>query len=196
MIAGLILAAGESRRMQSPKSLLPIENKTFIEHIIDILHEGGADPVVVVLGHNAEHIQKSANLAGTTVLQNPDYLLGQLTSIRCGVLHLLNLAVEGVLICPVDSPLISTRLICQLIQEGEKNEKGIIMPTYKGRRGHPGLFVKNQFQNILNAPLEQGARWVIQQHPEEIIEIPTEEEGVVLNINTPEDYEKYVANKK
>lgn len=196
MIAGLILAAGESRRMQSPKSLLSIGKKTFIEHIIDILREGNADPIIVILGHNADLIQKSANLNGTTVLINPDYPLGQLTSIQCGVRHLFNLPVEGVLICLVDSPLITAHLIHQLIQEGKKSEKGIILPTYKGRRGHPGLFMKKQFQNILDAPLDQGARWVIQQHSDELIEIPTEEEGVILNINTMEDYRIYIGHKR
>lgn len=196
MIAGLILAAGESRRMQSLKSLLPIENKTFIEHIIDNLQKGGADPVIVVLGHSADQIQKACALSGTIILQNPDFQLGQLTSIQCGVKHLMKIPVEGVLICPVDCPLISASLIQQLVSEGEKNEKGIVLPTYKGKRGHPGLFMKSRFQDILDAPLNQGARWVIQRHPEEVKEMPTEEEGVVLNINTPEDYWVYIGNKR
>ncbi|MCL5019231.1 MAG: nucleotidyltransferase family protein [Patescibacteria group bacterium] len=196
MIAGLILAAGESRRMQSPKSLLPIENKTFIEHIIDILQKGCADPVVVILGHNADQIQKAAKLSGTIILNNPDYPLGQLTSIQCGVKHLMKLPVVGVLICPVDCPLISASLIQRLIHESEKNEREIIIPTYEGRRGHPGLFMKSRFQDILDAPLNQGARWVIQRHPEEIKEMATEEEGVILNINTPDDYKIYIGDKR
>ena len=192
MIAGIILAAGESERMGSPKALLTIGEKTFTGHIKDNLIEAGVKPVLIILGYEADTIQKHIGSERAVILLNMDYSKGQLTSIQCGVQYLENHPATGALICPVDTPLFSSKLVQKIVGEGEKDEKGIIIPTFDGRRGHPAFFAKRFFNEILSAPLDQGARWVIRQHPEEVQEIPTDETGILQNINTPEDYKDYI----
>ena len=195
MTAGLILAAGESNRMGSMKPLLEINGKTFLVHMIEVLREGGADPVVVVLGHNADIIIKEIPPGAATVVVNSDYKEGQLKSIQCGIKSPALASADGVLITPVDIPLISPELVQQIISTASVSDKGIIIPVFRDRRGHPGYFSKRLFPELLNAPLNSGARWVIHAHPEEIHEMPTDEEGIIRNINTPENYSEYIEKR-
>jgi molybdenum cofactor cytidylyltransferase len=178
--------------MGSPKALLTIGKKTFICHIKDNLLDAGVKPVLIILGYEADTIQKHISSERVVILINPDYTKGQVTSIQCGVRYLENHPSAGALVCPVDTPLFSSKLVQKIVGKGENGEKGIIIPTFDGRRGHPAFFAKRFFKEILNAPLDQGARWVIRQHPEDVQEIPTEEAGILQNINTPEDYKHYI----
>ncbi len=98
--------------------------------------------------------------------------------------------VEAAVVCLVDHPCASSRLIQTLIREYEQSRKLIVLPTYQGRRGHPVIFSAKLFDELRAAPPAVGARQVVRQHPGDILEVPTEEEGVVLNINRREDYEK------
>ena len=151
----------------------------------------GADPTLIVLGHTPGLILGAVDTEGAHVLTNPDYKMGQLTSIQTAVRYLEDKNVSGILICPVDNPLVSVDLISTLISEGESGKKGIVIPVFKGRRGHPAFFSRRLFPDILNAPLDEGARWIIRHRPEELLELPTEEEGIIKNINTPQDYENF-----
>ena len=191
MTAGVILSAGESSRMGTPKALLQIKGMTFLEYIKNNLLKAGADPALIVLGHTPGIILDTANTDNAHVLTNPGYKMGQLTSIQTAVRYLEDKNVSGILICPVDNPLVSVDLIRALISKGKSGKKGIVIPTFKGRRGHPAFFSRRLFPDILNAPLDEGARRIIRDHPEELLELPTEEEGIVININTPQDYENF-----
>lgn len=193
--AGIILAAGESRRMGTAKPLLKIKGKTFLEHMAQVLQEGGAEPVIVVLGHEAAMIQRAITPGTARIIMNKDYLNGQLSSIQCGIRALDAVACNGVLISPVDIPLITPSLITNIISAAATSQKGIILPVFGGRRGHPGYFSRQFFPRFLDAPPDQGARWVIGQNSSDVLELPTDEEGILLNINTPELYEKYIVSR-
>jgi molybdenum cofactor cytidylyltransferase len=197
MVSGIILAAGSSQRMGSPKALLKIGEKTFLQHIVEQLRSARILDLVLVLGAHAEEIQPTLSWFKGKVVINERWQEGQLTSIIAG-LDALNLVnpepeeIHGAMICPVDHPLLSQAILVELQQGFWRSHKQIILPTYEGKRGHPVIFHSDLFDEIRNAPAELGARAVVRNHPDDVFEVPVKESGVVTNIDTPEDYEKYI----
>lgn len=189
-IAGIILAAGESARMGEDKALLGWGPTTFLEHLLDAVKGSQVGLVRVVLGGNAEAVQKRIQFGRAEVVINRDWQKGQLSSLVAALDTLPRGMVEAAVVCLVDHPCISSRLIQTLIEKFQQTRKPIVLPSYQGRRGHPVLFAAALFDELRAAPLDVGARHVVRQHPRDILEVATEEEGVVLNINDREAYEK------
>lgn len=189
-IAGIILAAGESARMAQDKALLPWGQTTFLEHLLRQVKESRVGLVRVVLGANAEAVRKKIQFGTAEVVVNKDWQKGQLSSLLAALNSLPRGMIEAALVCLVDHPAISSSLIHTLIEKLQKSGKLILIPTYRGRRGHPVIFSAKLFDELRKAPLEVGARAVVHKHAADILEVPTEEEGVILNINDPESYEK------
>lgn len=186
MLAAVILSAGASSRMGSPKALLPYREGTFLEHLIAITGDPRIGVRRVVLGARAEVIRKAAKLDPSIVVLNAEWEKGQLSSIRAGLHSLEKIQVDGMILFPVDHPLVSARLVADLVQRFYEAKKAIVLPTYKGRRGHPVIFSKALFGELLAAPEENGARAVVWAHAGEVLEVPTDEEGIILNINDPD----------
>ncbi len=90
------------------------------------------------------------------------------------------------MLCPVDHPLVSATLVGDLVHRFYEDGKAIVLPTYKGRRGHPVIFSNALYDELLTAPADTGARTVVWAHAADVLEVPTDEEGVVLNINDPD----------
>ena len=186
MLAAAILAAGESRRMGSPKSLQTIHGKTFLEHLLAATRNPRIGFTRIVLGAAAEEIRKQIRIKDASIVVNAEWEMGQLSSIRAAIRSLREHETEGLILCPVDHPLISQQLVAQLIDNFDRSGKQIVIPTYSGRRGHPVIFHASLYAELLAASDEIGARQVVHAHPEEIAEVPTDEEGVVLNLNDPQ----------
>ena len=186
MLAAVILSAGASSRMGSPKALLPYREGTFLEHLIKVTRHPQIGVTRVVLGAGAEAIRTSAKLDSAIVVLNPDWEQGQLSSICAGLRSLEGIETDGMVLCPVDHPLVSALLVSELVERFYEEKKAIVVPTYKGRRGHPVIFSNALFSELLAAPAEQGARAVVWTHSAEVLEVPTDEEGVVLNLNDPD----------
>ncbi len=186
MIAALILAAGESRRMGSPKALIPYHGLTFVEHLLAATRLPRIGETRVVLGAGAEEIRGRLPVKDSQIVINDAWESGPLSSIQAGLRSLPEDGVEAALICPVDHPLVTLRLIGAIVAAFDRSGKAIVLPTYLGRRGHPVLFASRLFSELMGAPLDVGARAVVRAHRGEIEEVPTEEEGVVLNLNDPE----------
>jgi molybdenum cofactor cytidylyltransferase len=89
------------------------------------------------------------------------------------------------LLCLIDHPLISRELVGELVERFYESGKSIVLPVYKGRRGHPVIFASRLYEELLGAPPETGARAVVWAHREEVFEMETAEEGCVLNLNNP-----------
>jgi molybdenum cofactor cytidylyltransferase len=189
-LAAAILAAGESRRMGRPKALVPFEGLTFVEHLLQATNHPRVGIVRVVLGANAESIRAELKLDQETVVVNQDWQQGQLSSIQCAIRSLPADETAGLLLCPVDHPLISSQLVSRLIAEFDSDRKLIVVPTHQGRRGHPVIFHASLYAELLDASPNVGARQVVWAHPDAIAEIETDEAGVVLNLNDPETMRK------
>ena len=193
MIAAVILSAGESSRMGQPKALLSIGGQTFIERIVDALRKAGLQNIIVVLGHDAEAMRQKIAHLPVTILVNPDYKKGQLSSLRVAIRYLLpNDRCGGLLVHLVDHPYIEAALVNLLIERFEDSGKLIAVPRFHGKRGHPVIFARSLFDELLNAPEDQGAKAVVNAHRDETLEIETEDEGITLDIDTPELYRQHV----
>jgi molybdenum cofactor cytidylyltransferase len=189
MLAAAILAAGESRRMGSPKALVPLRGQAFLEHLASVVRHPRIGAVRVILGAHAEEIHRQVPLDPDEVVVNTDWESGQLSSIHAA-LRSLPSETEGLLLCPVDHPLISAALVAELIAQFDASGKLIVLPTFRGRRGHPVIFSRRLYSELLAAPHDVGARAVVRAHPGDILEVLTDEEGVVLNLDDPDALQK------
>jgi molybdenum cofactor cytidylyltransferase len=186
LLAAVILSAGASSRMGRPKALLSYREGTFLEHLIEVTRHPRIGVTRVVLGAGAEVIRTLAKLDASVVVLNPDWERGQLSSIWAGLRSLVGIDIDGIVLCPVDHPLVSARLVSELVDRFYEERKAIVLPTYNGHRGHPAIFSNALFGELLAAPADQGARAVVWAHAADVLEVPTDEEGVVLNINDPD----------
>jgi len=189
MLAAVILSGGASERMGSPKALLPFQGRPFLEHLLEVTKHPSVGVRRVVLGAHAEPIAKQVALAADEIVINQDWAKGQLSSIQAA-LRSLPAGTEGILLCLVDHPLVTATLIAELISKFEATHAPIVVPVHNGRRGHPVIFSAAVYDELLSAPADKGARAVVWAHAGEVVEVPTEEEGCVLNLNDPETLQR------
>src|SRR5580704_14967894 len=149
MLAAAILAAGESKRMGQPKALVPFQGSTFVEHLIAATRHARVGITRVVLGAGAEGIRARLKIDPSWVVVNADWPNGQLSSIHAALRSLPAGATEGILICPVDHPLVSAHLVTALITAFEAGGKMIVLPRFRGRRGHPVIFRSALYEELL-----------------------------------------------
>ncbi len=185
MLAAVILSGGESRRMGSPKALLPYQGRPFLEHLLEVTAHPKIGARRIVLGAHAEPIRKALKIHAVEVIINEEWEKGQLSSIHAAIRRLPP-GTDGMLLCLVDHPLVSAALVNDLIEKFYARQRLIVLPTYNGKRGHPIIFSSRLYGELLAAPMDVGARAVVWAHGSETEEVPTNEEGVVLNLNDPE----------
>ena len=174
--------------MGKSKALLPLSDRTFLEHLLEVTRHPRVGLQRVVVGAHAVEIAQRIALEPGVLVVNPDWEQGQLSSIQAGLRSLEGLETEGILLCLVDHPLISSGVVDSLIRAFDRAGKAIVLPTFQGRRGHPLIFARRLYADLLAAPLGTGARAVVWSRPEEIQEVATDEEGVVMNLNDPASY--------
>jgi molybdenum cofactor cytidylyltransferase len=184
MLAAVILSGGASRRMGSPKALVSYQGRPFLEHLLSVTNHPAIGARRVVLGPDAEAISQGIALAPEEIVINHAWENGQLSSIHVA-LRSLPPDTDGILLCPVDHPLISASLVSNLIDVFFKERPPVVVPSYRGRRGHPVIFAAATYDELLKAPMDQGARAVVWAHKGEVQEVSTTEEGCVLNLNDP-----------
>jgi CTP:molybdopterin cytidylyltransferase MocA len=185
LLAAAILAAGESRRMGTPKALLPYRGTTFLKHLIEVTRHPRVGITCVILGAHVDQIRKIVTGEPVATVVNADWQQGQLSSIQAAIRSLPPEETAGLILCPVDHPIVSAALVARLIDEFDSRGKLIALPTFRGRRGHPVIFRASLYTELLQCSPEVGARQLVWAHAADVAEVPTEEEGVVLNLNDP-----------
>ena len=181
--------------MGRPKALLPIGStgETFFDRVTRTLVEAGVSDIVVVVGAGADAIRaKVRPVSSVRIVDNPDHEQGQLTSLLAGLRALDTEAASAVLVTLIDVPLVSAETVRKLIAAQRASGAPIVRPVSSGRHGHPVIFGRALFGDFQRADPARGAKPVVRAHASEIIEVPVDDEGAFTDIDTREDYEKYV----
>ena len=190
MIASIILAAGDSVRMKRPKALLPIDGTTFLGRILDNHRALGTGRMVLVLGNNAGAVLAEIPGDDFEVIINPHPENGQLSSLLAGLEAVRPQGPAGVIVHPVDHPMVRVDTLRMIVSAGLLHAGKLVIPTCRGRRGHPVVFPSTMFAELANAPLPVGARAVTRSRVADTVEVPTGDEGILMNIDTQDDYER------
>ncbi|MDP2931768.1 MAG: molybdenum cofactor cytidylyltransferase [Chloroflexota bacterium] len=187
MVSAILLAAGESRRMGQSKLLLSFGGSTILEHALDNLLKSRVDEVIVVIGNQADEMRKRIASRPVKVITNPDFRQGMATSVTRG-LNLVNPKSSAIMLVLADQPLIDSQTINKLIDAFASHDRGIVIPVYRGKRGHPIIFASKYREALLQLKGDVGGRELVGQHLGDILEVPVDSPGVALDIDTPDDY--------
>lgn len=192
----LILAAGQSKRLGSPKQLLPFGGTTLIVRVAEIACQSKLYPVITVLGAHAEMIKGYLNIPGLNVVINPEWEEGMASSVRKGLASMEELfpKVDGIIILVCDQPHLEHDVITRLIDAQDESGLPAAAASYGGKLGTPALFHKSLFPELLQLKGDKGARKLLESMREDVVDVPFEK-GVV-DIDTTEDYERLLNEDK
>ncbi len=202
--------------MGSPKALVPFRGRTFLQRLLDVVHQSAteiatryrgpnsdkpaASPRIgightrVVLGAKADHIREELGLDPGMIIVNPHWQNGQLSSIQAAISGISQEQTDGVLLFLVDHPLVGPEMVSKLVEQFYDSGRPIVLPKFRGKRGHPAIFAQRLYGELLAAPADQGARAVVWNHSAEVLEVATDDEGVVLNLNDPESLRRALSD--
>jgi molybdenum cofactor cytidylyltransferase len=183
----IILAAGLSKRMGTQKLLLPFGKSTLIESVIQNVVQSEVDSVLVVLGANHKEIGKVIAPLPVEVCLNKDYKSGMLSSVRCGF-QALPEETGTVLVFLGDQPGIPPHVTNRILKAYDESLHGIVIPVYNYRRGHPLLVDFKYKRDVVKLDLENGLRSLMHHFPEDVLEVEVDEPGILMDIDTQEDY--------
>ena len=187
MIAGIVLAAGESRRMGQLKPLLKIGEKTFLQHITGQLKTAGVHPVIVVLGYLPEVILENSGINCDHAI-NVHYRLGQFSSLQTGI-HALPSECRGVVVCLGDQPQLRHEWVRKLIQAFDQHDPDMVIPQFNGRSGHPVIYSSRLFDEIKSMSPSSTARELRERHTPSILRIDIDTDAILYDADTPQDLE-------
>jgi molybdenum cofactor cytidylyltransferase len=184
----VVLAAGEARRFGAPKLVMPFGDSTVLGSVVGALASAGISPIVVVAGPDAEAIRESLGDRQVDIVRNPDPSRGMVSSVRIGVERLPD-SLDRFLIALGDQPRIRAEGISRLVREHTMSGKGIGIPTYGERRGHPVVFSGSCRREIIALTDKQTLGDLIQAHSDDLLEVDLDSDAYVCDIDTREDYE-------
>ena len=186
-ITALVLAAGNSSRMgDRNKLLLTFNDQAMVSHVVDQLELSKVDQIIVVTGNEAEKVAASISQK-VKFIHNPDYNEGLSASVKAGLSSLSN-DTDAVMICLGDMPYITSNIYNKLIAAFERGK--IIAPTSNGKTGNPLMFSSDYFDEFEKLSGDKGARVLLKQYPEKIIEIDVGSDSIFQDIDTPEAYDE------
>lgn len=189
-VSAILLAAGESRRMGRLKQLLPLGESTFVERCIDSLLASDISELLVITGHRSADVRRAIGDRAVRIVHNPDYSTGGMTtSVKKGI---ESLAAESraVLIALVDQPRVTSHVIDALIEAYRRERAPVVIPTCKGKKGHPVLLDLDLRDEILAMDSETGLRQVVHAHLDRTLLIEVNDETILDDFDSPEDYQR------
>ncbi len=188
MIAGLVLAAGESSRMGRDKALLDYRGQTFLETIISTLREAGTGRIAVVLGHHADEIRQGVKLAGVDLVFNPEWRRGQTSSLQAGLRALESPDLEAIVLTLVDHPAVSVTTVRALVACFSETGAPVVIPVQKLQRGHPVVIARKLFPALMSLSPDAGANLIIRKHRDQTQFLEVDDPGILLDVDDPETY--------
>jgi len=194
VLSAVVLSAGESQRMGSPKALLRgSDGHTFIRRVVDLLRPWTADLVVVTGAHHDPIAAELSTWDAATrprLIRNPDPSRGQLSSLWVGMDAVVAPATTGLLMTLVDVPNIAPATVQAVVETWRRTRAPIVRPAIGARHGHPVIFDRSVFDELRAAPLDVGAKAVVRAHAESVINIGVDDEGCLVDVDTPDDYRR------
>jgi molybdenum cofactor cytidylyltransferase len=193
VLPGIILAAGDSKRMGSPKALLPSpDGRSFVNRIVDTLHESGVTELVVVTGRDHDALVKVLNQSEhrPAIARNLDPSRGQLSSLWVGMDAVVRSDTEAILVTLVDVPLVAVSTVSRVLTAWQRSRAPIVRPAIGDRHGHPVIFDRAVFDALRSAPIDGGAKTVVRMHEHDLLNVPVEDEGCVVDVDTPDEYQQ------
>lgn len=176
--------------MGYPKPLLRVDSESFIARTTG-LALGVADQVVIVLGAHANRVRPAiAPHPRVVVVENRNFVDGQLSSLKVGLAAAIDEHADAVIVHLADHPLVSPDTFRAIVANIGASGSSIVVARYRGRRGHPVIFDRSVFAELMAAPEDQGARVVVNAKPERVVYVDVEDSGVVLDLDTPADLAK------
>ncbi len=185
--AAVVLAAGRARRFGGPKLTMPFGDSTVLGSVVSALVGAGVDPIVVVWGGNAPEVEPTLAGHDVTLVQNPDPARGMLSSVQAGAAALPE-ETDSFLIALGDQPRVRAEHIRRLLHEHEASGRGVAIPTYGGKRGHPVLFERRYRDQILEMDTSRTLRDLIHAHAGDVVEVEMSSNAVIRDIDTESDY--------
>jgi molybdenum cofactor cytidylyltransferase len=194
-IAGIILSAGASRRMGTPKALLPLDGETFLDRLIRLFSEVAITPIVV-LGQQAAQIQSGIERgAEAAFVVNPDPERGMLSSLQCGLKAVPQTA-QAVMFTPVDHPNLERSTLEKLIGHFNVERAAVIVPAFQGEHGHPVLIARPLMAELLALPATAQASDVIHRYRSATSYIPVDDSAVITDIDDRAAYAELLGRRK
>lgn len=190
MICGIILAAGEGKRMGKVKLTLPLGDKQLIEWVLQAVKLAPLDKYFLVVRPEDKEMIKIGESWGAEIVLNPEYRSGMSSSIRKALDQISSEVVEGIFILLGDQPLINPSIIFKMLKAFTPGKREIVVPFYKDKQGNPVLFDNYWKEELMKLSGDVGGRVLIKAHPERIKRVKIPDESIFLDIDREEDYEK------
>ena len=192
MLPGIVLAGGDSVRMGSPKALLTSpDGRPFVTRIVDTLREAGIVELVVVTGRDHDALVEvlSRNVAHRPlIVRNSDPSRGQLSSLLVGMDAVVRTGTEGILVTLVDVPMVAVSTVTRVVTTWQRTRAPIVRPAIGDRHGHPVIFDRAVLAALRNAPIDGGAKAVVRAHEHDLLNVPVDDEGCLIDIDTRDEY--------
>jgi len=190
-IAGIILAAGSSKRMGSVKPLLPWGDGLLLERVIKNASRSDLSSLIVVLGYKAEIILERIDFHNSTVIINPDYRKGHSSSLQAG-LNAVSADTDGALFLLGDQPFVTVETINRLILTFSVRPSSLVIPTFCGKKGNPVLVHRSIFSMLQKITGDTGPRILFDRLREQIQEVDVSDPGIHIDMDTMEEYQRLV----
>jgi CTP:molybdopterin cytidylyltransferase MocA len=194
VVRGVVLAAGASSRMGRPKAGLPLSDRadSFLSRLLRRMTEAGLPDIVVVTGAAPEAVRAAAGRVRRPVRfeHNPNWSSGQLSSLLVGLQDRPGDVLEAALVTLVDAPLVSAATIKRVLETWRAQRAPIVRPARGDVHGHPVIFDRALFDELRAADLEVGAKAVVRAHAREIVNVPVDDPGAFIDIDTEDEYRR------
>jgi len=189
--AGLVLAAGQSRRMGSAKLTLPWrDGRTVVEAVVAALRQGGVERILVVVGGDRQSVEEALAGSRVEIIENLRHAEGEmLGSIQTG-LRAMGDGPEGALVTPGDLPAIQPTTVRAVVEAWQDSPEAVCVPVYGGRRGHPVLLPRRNWAEVLALGAGESLRSYLRLHLDEVRSVEVPDAGIHADIDSPQDYRR------